>query len=53
MESPSKIDRRQAWARSSRRKFTVKEETPAADADGPHLSLQDDVFMEGEHQVNV
>ncbi|XP_056606619.1 protein ITPRID2 isoform X1 [Triplophysa dalaica] len=49
MESPSKIDRRQAWARSSRRKLTLREGTPAADAGDPlpHLSLQDDVFMEG------
>ncbi|KAI7808170.1 protein ITPRID2 isoform X2 [Triplophysa rosa] len=46
MERPL-IDRRQAWARSSRRKFTVREGTPAADDPHPHLSLQDDVFMEG------
>ncbi|XP_065135806.1 uncharacterized protein tespa1 isoform X1 [Paramisgurnus dabryanus] len=45
MESPSQIERRQAWARSTRRKFTVRE-TENLD---PHLhaSLQDDVFMDG------
>lgn len=49
MESPSKIERRQAWALSSRRKFTVRDgehRSPTAD-DQPHFSLQDDVFVDG------
>lgn len=54
MESPSKIDRRQAWA-SSRRKFPVRDaehRSPSAEHQS-HFSLQDDVFVDGEHQVNV
>lgn len=58
MESPSKMERRQAWAlssSSSRRKFTVRDaehRSPTAEQQ-PHFSLQDDVFVDGEHQVNV
>lgn len=55
MESPSKIERRQAWAQGSHRKFTVRDaehRSPTAEQQ-PHFSLQDDVFVDGEHQVNV
>ncbi|XP_050969073.1 protein TESPA1 isoform X2 [Labeo rohita] len=48
MESPSKIDRRQAWA-SSRRKFPVRDaehRSPSAEHQS-HFSLQDDVFVDG------
>ncbi|XP_016332176.1 protein TESPA1-like isoform X2 [Sinocyclocheilus anshuiensis] len=48
MESPSKIERRQAWA-SSRRKFTARDaehRSPTAEHQ-PHFSLQDDVFVDG------
>ncbi|XP_059415855.1 protein TESPA1-like isoform X1 [Carassius carassius] len=48
MESPSKIERRHAWA-SSRRKITVRDaehRSPTAKHQ-PHLSLQDDVFVDG------
>uniref|UniRef100_A0A8C1Y7W3 Thymocyte expressed, positive selection associated 1 n=2 Tax=Cyprinus carpio TaxID=7962 RepID=A0A8C1Y7W3_CYPCA len=48
MESPSKIERRQAWA-SSRRKITVRDtehRSPTAKHQ-PHSSLQDDVFVDG------
>lgn len=51
MESPSKTERRQAWAlsSSSRRKFTVRDaehRSPTAEQ-LPHFSLQDDVFVDG------
>ncbi|XP_067316380.1 protein TESPA1 [Pseudorasbora parva] len=49
MESPSKIERRQAWALSSGRKFTVRDaehRSPTAEQQ-PHFSLQDDVFVDG------
>ncbi|XP_051568804.1 protein TESPA1-like isoform X2 [Myxocyprinus asiaticus] len=50
MESPSKIDRRQAWALSSRRKLTVREaEQRSSTVEDPHshFSFQDDVFLDG------
>ncbi|XP_043098380.1 protein TESPA1 isoform X2 [Puntigrus tetrazona] len=48
MESPSKIERRQAWA-SSRHKFTVRDaEHRSSTAESQsHFSLQDDVFVDG------
>ncbi|KAF4112491.1 protein TESPA1 isoform X3 [Onychostoma macrolepis] len=48
MESPSKIERRQAWA-SSRHKFTVKdaEHRSSTAEHQSHFSLQDDVFVDG------
>ncbi|XP_016374480.1 coiled-coil domain-containing protein 129-like [Sinocyclocheilus rhinocerous] len=48
MESPSKIERRQAWA-SSHHKFTVRDaehRSPTAEHQS-HFSLQDDVFVDG------
>ncbi|KAK7155699.1 hypothetical protein R3I93_010370 [Phoxinus phoxinus] len=49
MESPSKMERRQAWALSSRRKFTVRdaEHRSQTAEQPPHFSLQDDVFVDG------
>ncbi|XP_051986466.1 protein ITPRID2 [Xyrauchen texanus] len=50
MESPSKIDRRQAWALSSSRKLTFRDtEHRNSTAQEPHrhFSLQDDVFLDG------
>lgn len=54
MESPSKTERRQAWA-SSHHKFTVRdaEHRSQTAEHQSHVSLQDDVFVDGEHQVNV
>ncbi|XP_067230339.1 protein TESPA1 [Chanodichthys erythropterus] len=49
MESPSKIERRQAWAQGSHRKFTVRDaehRSPTTEQQ-PHFSLQDDVFVDG------
>ncbi|XP_051997285.1 protein ITPRID2-like [Xyrauchen texanus] len=50
MESPSKIERRQAWALGSRRKLTVnvaEQHSSTLENPHPHFSYQDDVFVDG------